>query len=194
MKNARLSLIALAITTASAGMAWAADAAAPKTRELVRAELVDAQRNGTLIADGQTGATFRDLNPSRYMQPATVSTVTRAQVQAEFKDAWARGELIADGETGRRAKDMFPGSYTAEPMPAPMASTTTDGKTRDEVRAELDAAQRNGELVADGQTGATFRDLAPHRYATQTMAMQPRMSESTQVGQVLQGDHMLQLR
>jgi hypothetical protein len=144
MKHARLSLIALALSTASAGMAFAADASAPKTREQVRAELVDAQRNGTLIADGQTGATFRDLNPGRYAaMPATASTKTRAQVQAEFKDAWVKGELIADG-----------------------------------------------------QTGATFRDLAPHRYATQTMTMtmQPRMSEATQVGQVPQGDHMLQLR
>lgn len=66
MKSARLSLIALAITTASIGGAFAADASAPKTRDQVRAELAEAQRNGTLIADGQTGATFRDLAPHRY--------------------------------------------------------------------------------------------------------------------------------
>ena len=68
MKTARLSLIALALTTASAGMAFAADASAPKTRDQVRAELMEAQRNGTLIADGQTGATFRDLSPTLYPQ------------------------------------------------------------------------------------------------------------------------------
>jgi hypothetical protein len=116
MKTARLSLIAFAITTASAGMAWAADAAAPKTREHVRAELVDAQRKGSLIADGQTGATFRDLNPSRYMQPATVSTVTRAQVQAELKDAWVKGELVADGQTGATFRDLAPKRYATQTM------------------------------------------------------------------------------
>ena len=31
--------------------------------------------------------------------------------------------------------------------------------------------------------GATYRDLAPHRYTMQTMARQPRMSESAQVSQ-----------
>ena len=80
MKTARLSLIALALTTASAGMAFAADASAPKTRDQVRAELMEAQRNGTLIADGQTGATFRDLSPTLYPQmQATMPQNRRAQ-------------------------------------------------------------------------------------------------------------------
>jgi len=76
MKTARLSLIALALTAAATSMSFAADASAPKTRDQVRAELVEAQRNGSLIADGQTGATFRDLAPHRYgtqtmtMQPS----------------------------------------------------------------------------------------------------------------------------
>ena len=113
MNTARLSLIALALTTASIGAAFAADTTTPKTRDQVRAEFVEAQRNGTLIADGQTGATFRDLNPGRYMQPAAMSTATRAQVQAELRNAWMQGELIADGETGLRGKDVFPGSYAA---------------------------------------------------------------------------------
>jgi hypothetical protein len=141
MNTARLSLIALAISTASVGAAFAADASTSKTRDQVRAELAEAQRNGTLIADGQTSATFRDLSPGRYATMPAISMTTRATVQAELRDAWARGEL-----------------------------------------------------VADGQTGATYRDLAPHRYTMQTVAMQPRMSESTQVGQVLQDDTMLQLR
>lgn len=181
MKNARLSLIALAITTASAGIAFAADASAPKSREQVRAELVEAQRNGTLIADGQTGATFRDLNPSRYMQPKTMSTVTRAQVQAELKEAWVKGELVADGETGQRAKDLFPNTYAASAaMPVPMASTMTEGKTRAEVRAEFEEARRNGTLIADGQTGATFRDLYPQRFPALTTLDGPlRVGQNT---------------
>ncbi|MBW0172487.1 MAG: DUF4148 domain-containing protein [Hydrogenophaga sp.] len=116
MKTARLSLIALALTTASAGMAFAADASAPKTRDQVRAELMEAQRNGTLIADGQTGATFRDLNPGRYSAMPATSMKTRAEVQAELRDAWARGELVADGQTGATYRDLNPGRYSAQTM------------------------------------------------------------------------------
>lgn len=85
-------------------------------------------------------------------------------------------------------------ALTAAATSMSFAADASAPKTRDQVRAELVDAQRNGTLIADGQTGATFRDLAPHRYTMQTVAMQPRMSESTQVGQVLQDDTMLQLR
>jgi lipoprotein-anchoring transpeptidase ErfK/SrfK len=114
MKTTRLSLIVLALTAASTSMAWATDAAAPKTRAQVQAELVDAQRNGTLIADGQTGATFRELNPGRYMQPATVSPVTRAQVKAELAAARRNGTLIADGQTGATFRDLAPHRFPAQ--------------------------------------------------------------------------------
>ncbi len=116
MKSARLSLIALALSTASLGAAFAADASASKTRDQVRAELAEAQRNGTLIADGQTGATFRDLNPGRYMTMSATSTKTRAEVQAELRDAWARGELVADGQTGATFRDLAPHRYTTQTM------------------------------------------------------------------------------
>ena len=92
MKTARLSLIALALTTASAGMAFAADASAPKTRDQVRAELMEAQRNGTLIADGQTGATFRDLNPGRY----SAQTVAAQPVQPRMSMSTQVGQLQGD--------------------------------------------------------------------------------------------------
>jgi hypothetical protein len=112
MKTARLSLIALAFTAASVGTAFAADASAPKTRDQVRAELAEAQRNGTLMADGQTGATYRDLNPGRYAaKPAMMSSKTRAEVQAELQQAWANGDLVADGQTGATFRELNPGSY-----------------------------------------------------------------------------------
>ena len=129
MKTARLSLIALALTTASAGMAFAADASAPKTRDQVRAELMEAQRNGTLIADGQTGATFRDLNPGRYMGMPAASVKTRADVHAELRDAWMRGELVADGQTGATFRDLAPHRFpmqarTGGPVQVGQGSTT----------------------------------------------------------------------
>ena len=116
MKFARLSLIALALSTASAGMALAADAASPKTRDQVRAELAEAQRNGTLIADGQTGATYRDLNPGRYTTMPMMSMKTRADVQAELRTAWARGELVADGQTGLTYREQAPHRYAPRAM------------------------------------------------------------------------------
>ncbi|MDP3832869.1 MAG: DUF4148 domain-containing protein [Hydrogenophaga sp.] len=121
MNTARLSLIALALTTASLGAASAADTASPKTRDQVRAEFVEAQRNGTLIADGQTGATFRDLNPGRYMGMPAASVKTRADVQAELRDAWMRGELVADGQTGATFRDLAPHRF---PMQATQQART----------------------------------------------------------------------
>ncbi len=112
MKSARLSLIALALGTACTSMAFAADASAPKTRDQVRSELAEAQRNGSLIADGQTGTTYRELNPGRYNTTMpTPSGKTRMQVQAELQQAWARGELMADGQTGATYRDLAPHRY-----------------------------------------------------------------------------------
>ena len=47
------------------------------------------------------------------------------------------GDLIADGETGARFNQLYPSLY---------AQQATVGKTRAEVKAELAAAIRNGEL------------------------------------------------
>ena len=116
MKFARLSLIALTLSTASAGMALAADASSPKTRDQVRAEVSEAQRNGTLMADGQTGATYRDLNPGLYPAMPAPSSKTRAEVQAELRTAWARGELVADGQTGATYRDLAPHRYATQTM------------------------------------------------------------------------------
>ncbi len=65
MKNVRISVIALALTALCAGSVFAADMT-PKTRDQVRAELVQAQRDGTMIFDGETGATFREKFPTNY--------------------------------------------------------------------------------------------------------------------------------
>lgn len=116
MTSARLSLIALALATASIGSAFAADASAPKTRDQVRAELAEAQRNGTLIADGMTGATYRQLNPGLYAPMLSMSMKTRAEVQAELRDAWTHGDLVADGMTGATYRQQNPGFYAAQTM------------------------------------------------------------------------------
>ena len=127
MKNARNSIIALALTALSAGSVFAADMT-PKTRDQVRAELAQAQRDGTLIADGQTGATFRELNPSRYPAMATAMK-SRADVLAELAQARANGTLIADGQTGATFRDLSPALYPRmqDTMPLNRSAQNTEG-------------------------------------------------------------------
>jgi predicted RNase H-like HicB family nuclease len=158
----RLSVVAIALSTLIAGHALAADPTQAKTREQVRAELVEAQRNGDLIADGETGLRFNQVSPHLYPQ-ATVVAKTREEVKAELAQAQANGDLIADGQTGARFNEVFPAQYAAS-RAAPAVEVVAQGKTRAEVKAELAEAIRNGDLIADGQTGARFKDLNPSRY------------------------------
>lgn len=111
MNTARLALIALSLSAAAAsGSVFAADMG--KTRTQVQAELLQAQRDGTLIANNMTGATYRDLYPNRY-PAASVSTVTRAQVQAELAEARRNGTLVANSRTGATFRDLNPSRYPA---------------------------------------------------------------------------------
>eukprot|EP01036_Dinobryon_divergens_P038810 gene38810-51015_t len=162
----RLSVVAIALSTLVAGHALAADPTVAKTRDQVRAELVEAQRNGSLIADGETGLRFNQVSPHLYPQTAVVAK-TRADVKAELAVAQANGDLIADGQTGARFNEVFPAQYAASRTAAPSVEVVAQGKTRAEVKAELAEAIRNGDLIADGQTGARFKDLNPSRYPTE---------------------------
>lgn len=107
MKNAfRIAapvLLALGVTTA---FAQTADTSAVgKTREQVRAELNEAIRNGSLIADGETGQTFAQLFPGSYSastsatasaaapKAVAVTGKTREQVRAETMEALRLGLL-----------------------------------------------------------------------------------------------------
>ena len=167
----RLSVVAIALSTLVAGHALAADPSIAKTREQVRAELIEAQRTGDLIADGETGLRFNQLYPNLYPQ-ATVAAVgkTRAEVKAELAEAQRTGDLIADGETGQRLNQLYPEQYAATRTSAPAVEVVAQGKTRAEVKAELAEAQRNGDLIADGETGLRFNQLYPNRYPQPVMA------------------------
>jgi hypothetical protein len=137
MKSTRLSVVAIALSTLVAGHALAADPAVGKTREQVRAELAQAQRNGDLIANGESGLRFNQLYPQQYAQPVVVSK-SRSQVQGELEEARDSGTLIADGQTGATARELAPQRYAAQ------------RKTREEVRAEVREALRNGSLQPIG--------------------------------------------
>lgn len=160
--KSRLSVVALALSTLIAGHALAADAATPKTRAEVRAELSEAIRSGNMMANGQTGATFKDLYPSRYAQPVA-SGKTREEVKAELADAIRNGDMVADGQSGITFKAFAPSRYAA-------ATSMTVGNTRAEVKAELTEAIRNGDMVANGETGTTFSQLNPGFYPQQAVA------------------------
>jgi hypothetical protein len=165
----KLSVVAIALSTLVAGHAFAADASVGKTREQVRAELIQAQRNGDLIADGETGARYKDLFPAQYAQPVAVSK-SRAEVKAELDEALRTGDIVADGQTGAKANELFPAQYAQARANQPVAATAAVGKTRAEVKAELAEALRTGDYVADGQTGAKANELFPGKYAQPVLA------------------------
>jgi len=171
MNRQVVSAIALAVAALSAGQALAQDAA-PKTREQVRAELAEAIRNGDMVADGETGRTFREMFPGQYPAANTVAKAparvevkaqvapaqgkTRAEVKAELAEAIRNGDMVADGQTGATYRDLFPGRY-------PVEHADAQGKTRADVKAELAEAVRTGNIVA-GDNGKTLRELNPGRY------------------------------
>jgi hypothetical protein len=165
----KLSVVAIALSTLVAGHAFAADAFVGKTREQVRAELIQAQRNGDLIADGETGARYKDLAPHLYAQPVAVSK-SRAEVKAELAEAIRTGDIVADGQTGAKANELFPAQYAQARADKAVTATAAVGKTRAEVKAELAEALRTGDYVADGQTGAKANELFPGKYAQPVLA------------------------
>ena len=69
---------------------------------------------------------------------------TRQQVREDLAEALRDGSVIS-GEAGLPMRDLNPSLYR-QPPSAPM-------RTRDSVRAELDAARRSGDLLADGDSG-----------------------------------------
>ncbi|MCY1545720.1 hypothetical protein D9M68_816730 [compost metagenome] len=169
--NTRLSVVAIALSTLVAGHALAADPAAAKSREQVRAELAEAQRTGDLIADSETGQRFNQIYSNLYPQAAAASVgKTRDEVKAELAEARRNGDLIADGETGQRFNQLYPEQYAATRTSAPAVEVVAQGKTRAEVKAELAEAQRNGDLIADSETGQRFNQLYPNRYPQPTVA------------------------
>ncbi|PKO32186.1 MAG: hypothetical protein CVU36_04075 [Betaproteobacteria bacterium HGW-Betaproteobacteria-9] len=56
---------------------------------------------------------------------------------------------------------MNPGRYAH--------TAVAQGKTREQVRAELREAQRNGDVMANSESGQTFKELNPGRYPATSM-------------------------
>ena len=102
------SILALAV---AAGPVFAQDAAAAKTREQVRAELLDAQRTGDVMADGETGRKLNELYPRNFPASASAQSRTRTEVRGELLEAQRRGDLMMSGDSG----SSFNGAYPYRP-------------------------------------------------------------------------------
>jgi molybdopterin biosynthesis enzyme MoaB len=153
MKRTHFSAIAFALASLTAAQAFAGDHA-HKTRDQVRAELVEAQKFGDIVANGDTGLTAREQRPDLFPARPVVSK-TRSQVKAELAEAVRTGNIVTNGDTGLTARERRPDLFPARPVVS---------KTRSQVKAELAEAVRTGNIVTNGDTGLTAREQRPDLY------------------------------
>lgn len=99
--------LGVALAALAFSPAWAQDSG-PKTREQVRAELLEAQRSGDIIADGETGKKLNEVFPNAFPAKTGTGSMTREQVRAELIDAQRRGDIMVDGESGRKLNELNP--------------------------------------------------------------------------------------
>ena len=144
-----------------AAFSTAVEAHEGKTRDQVRAELAAAQRDGDVLAPGDSGLTLRELYPNRYPARQPAAAKTRAEVVAELQEARRTGDIVV-GDIGLTQYEINPRNFPARAV--------AQGKTREQVRAEFAEAVRSGDIVANGETGQTLRELYPQRYMTTVVA------------------------
>lgn len=142
MKSPILSVLAITVAAWSAAPALAADTTTSLTREQVSAELAQAQRNGDIVVNAETGLKANEVAPGNYPAKASAQGKTREQVQAELAQALRSGDIPVDGVTGLKANQLAPGNY-----PAPVAAQAT---SREQVQSELTSAIRHGALPVHG--------------------------------------------
>src|SRR4051794_26391110 len=151
MSPRRFPLPLLLLAASAAGHAQS-----PRTREEVRAELLEAQRTGNVLAGGESGLTLRELYPQRY-GVAPASGLTRAQVREQVREAQRTGDLLAGGEFGVKLNEVNPQAYPPREMAA--------GKPRGEAEPARREPTRGGHRRRAGGSGHLLRPLHPHRFA-----------------------------
>lgn len=145
-----VSILALAV---AAGPVFSQDAATAKTREQVRAELLEAQRTGDVMADGESGMKLNELYPRNFQSSVNANAQSRArtEVRAELLEAQRRGELMSFGDSESAFTQRYPGRASG-----------ASGLTRAEVKAQVLEAQRRGELMTS-DSGSSFNGASPYR-------------------------------
>ena len=141
-----LSTLTISVTLVGSGAALGQEY---KTREQVRAELDEANRDGTILSGD--GTLWRDLGAPRRAD-TTLAGKTREQVQAELAEANRDGTILSgDGTLWRDLGTL------RRP-----ADTGLAGKTREQVQAELTEANRDGTILSGD--GTLWRDLGSLHY------------------------------
>ncbi len=155
LKTPLASVMAVAVMTVAAGhaLAQSTDPSAPKTREQVRAELMEAQRTGDILANDDSGKKLNELYPSRYPAHAGTQGVTRAEVKSELLDARRSGDMLATDDSGKKLNELYPSRYPAQHH--------AQGVSRAEVKSELLDAKRRGDVIVQGDAGKKLNELYP---------------------------------
>jgi len=148
----------LIIALGATAPAFAANPSTALTREQVRAETLEAMRNGTMLSAGESGMRMREMNPRAYPAPAASPSKSRSQVEQELQRAIQSGDLLAPGESGAKLNEIAPGSYPAR------NTATGPTKTREQVRRELAEAVMHGEMMANGEDGRMLNEVFPGMY------------------------------
>ena len=109
MKTTYAAIFAITLSTLAASYASAeyaipdttpAVTTAGKTRDQVRAELVEAQRTGNIQAYGNSGKNLNELYPNQYPAKVVAQGKTREQVLAELVQAQRSGEFTLQQNHG----------------------------------------------------------------------------------------------
>jgi len=150
----RLPLLAGFLLSAFAPFAGAqAGSAGGETRAQVKAETLEAARNGELHV-GDDDRKQNELMPDRFPKKAMAPTKSRADVKGELAQARKDGDL-AIGDQNETARDQNPKRYPPKPM--------SPGLTRAQVKDETQAAIRAGDVQV-GDSGETLAQQNPARY------------------------------
>jgi hypothetical protein len=96
-----------------------------------------------------------------WVQAAPRTNLSREQVRAGVVARQRAGDYFI-ANTGLKAYQMWPSLY---PQPAVVA-----GKTRAQVLAELERAERSGDFVVDGELGLKASQVFPNAYPRQILA------------------------
>jgi hypothetical protein len=145
------------------------------------------------------------LSAGHAMAAGPTVALTRDQVRAELVEARRTGDVVADDELayafgatpGVKLNELFPNNYPAKAAVA--------GKTRDQVRAELVAAKRSGDVVADSELayafgatpGVKLKDLFPGNYAAKATVtgitreqVRAELAEAKRTGDIVANDEL----
>ena len=97
----------------ASGLLMGSQSFAEVTREQVKAELAAAVGSGAVMANGETGAKFNEVFPSRYAASQAQSKLTREQVKAELAQALRTGDYFVGGEVSVKCNELHPGMHPA---------------------------------------------------------------------------------